>query len=123
MARCVVATVTNNPPRSLFQFHHRRLLPIFPFSCHGGSVALSEDARGIVIHMKDTCFLDAKTIAYLTGMPVRTVYHILVAWKKTGEVKPTAEGKQGRPRALDFGDTQGMPDTYLCYITHNEFSF
>ncbi len=80
-----------------------------------GGVALSEDARGIVIHMKDTCFLDAKTIAYLTGMPVRTVYHILVAWKKTGEVKPTAEGKQGRPRALDFGDTQVC--LILTYVT------
>ncbi len=71
-----------------------------------GGVALSEDARGVVIHMKDNCFLDAKTIAYLSGIPIRTVYHILAVWKKTGEVKPAPEGKQGRPRALDFGDTQ-----------------
>ncbi len=71
-----------------------------------GGVALSEDVRGVVIHMKDTCLLDAKTIAYLTGIPIRTVYSVLAAWKKTGEVKPAAEGKQGRPRALDFGDTQ-----------------
>ncbi len=71
-----------------------------------GGVALAEGVRAIVIHMKDSCFLDAKTIAYLTGIPIRTVYHVLSVWRKTGEAKPAPEGKQGRPRALDFGDTQ-----------------
>lgn len=71
-----------------------------------GGVALSEDTRGVIIHMKDTCLLDAKTIAYLSGIPIRTVYHILLTWNKTGEVKPAPEGKRGRPRLLNFGDTQ-----------------
>lgn len=71
-----------------------------------GGVALSEGVRGIVVHMKDACFLDAKTISYLTGIPLRTVYNVLAVWRKTGETKPAPEGERGRPRALDFGDTQ-----------------
>lgn len=68
--------------------------------------ALSEDLRGILIYMHDTTGLDVKTIASLTGVSRRTVYRVLSTWKRTGEVKPAPEGKQGRPRALDFADTQ-----------------
>lgn len=75
-------------------------------SVMAGGVALSEGVRTIVIHMKESCFLDAKAISFLTGIPLRTVYHVLAIWRKTGEAKPAPEGKQGRPRALDFGDTQ-----------------
>ncbi len=98
-------------PSSIAATTHLHLLsPVM-----AGSVALLEDVRGVVIHMKETCLLDAKTIAYLSGIPIRTVYHILAAWKKTGEVKNTAEGKQGRPRVLDFGDTQ-VSKIYLCML-------
>lgn len=69
-------------------------------------VAFSEDLRGVLIFMHDNCCLDAKTINDLTGIPIRTVYRILSSWKQTGEVKPASEGKPGRPRALDYGDTK-----------------
>ncbi|KLO09578.1 Homeodomain-like protein, partial [Schizopora paradoxa] len=69
-------------------------------------VALSEDVRGVLIYMHDTGGLDAKTICLLTGIPRRTVYRVLSTWQRTGEVKPAPEGRAGRPRALDFADTQ-----------------
>ncbi len=56
--------------------------------------------------MQTTSLLDAKLISQLTGVPLRTVYRVLSVWRTTGEVKPEAEGKQGRPRTLDFADTQ-----------------
>ncbi len=68
--------------------------------------ALSEDLQGALIYMHDTTGLDAKTISSLTGIALRTVYRVLSTWKQTGKVKPTPEGKQGRPRVLDFADTQ-----------------
>ncbi len=85
-------------------------------SVMAGGVALTEGVRAIVIHMRETCFLDAKSIAYLTGIPIRTVYHVLSIWRKTGEVKPAPEGKQGRPRALDFGDTR--VSLFFASISH-----
>lgn len=69
-------------------------------------VALSADLRNCLIYMHVSSCLDAKIISQLTGIPIRTVYRVLSVWKKTGEVKPEAQGKQGRPRALDFADTQ-----------------
>ncbi len=69
-------------------------------------VALSEDLRGVLIYMHTLHILDAKAISHWTGIPVRTIYRVLSTWKSTGEVKPAPEGKQGRPRALDFADTQ-----------------
>ncbi|KLO04633.1 hypothetical protein SCHPADRAFT_793919, partial [Schizopora paradoxa] len=41
----------------------------------------------------------------------RSVYRILADWKRTGEVKVVSERKQGRPRALDFADTQVVINT------------
>ncbi len=69
-------------------------------------VALSEDLRGVLLHMHITVSLDAKAISYYTGIPIRTVYRVIATWKRTGQVKPPSEGKQGRPRALDFADTR-----------------
>lgn len=69
-------------------------------------VAFSEDLRGVLIFMHTDRFLDAKAITELTGIPIRTIYRVLQTWRETGEVKPASEGKQGRPRALDYGDTQ-----------------
>ncbi len=71
---------------------------------HG--VALSEDLRGVLIHIHVSSSLDSKALARLTGIPVRTIQRILSNWKKTGEVKTAPTGKKGRPRALDFSDTQ-----------------
>ncbi len=71
-----------------------------------GGLAYSEDLRGILIYMHATSLLDAKTISHLTGIPIRSVFRVLSTWKRTGEVKPAPEGKQGRPRALDYADTQ-----------------
>ncbi len=72
----------------------------------GVGVALSEDLRGVLIYMHTSRNLEAKAISMLTGIPLRTVYRVLSTWKRTGEVKPAPEGKRGRPRALDFADTQ-----------------
>lgn len=69
-------------------------------------VALSEDLRGVLIYMHKTGGLDAKTITILTGIPRRTVYRVLSTWQQTGQIKPAPEGKAGRPRKLDFADTQ-----------------
>ncbi len=69
-------------------------------------VALSADLRNCLIYMHITSLLDAKTISQLTGVSLRTVYRVLSIWRATGEVKPEAQGKQGRPRTLDFADTQ-----------------
>ncbi len=69
-------------------------------------VALSEDLRGVLIHIHVSSSLDSKALARLTGIPVRTIQRILSNWKKTGEVKTVPTGKKGRPRALDFSDTQ-----------------
>ncbi len=81
-------------------------------------VALSEDVRGVLIYMHICRFLDAKTISHLTGIPVRTVYRVLSTWKRTSEVKPAPEGKQGRPRVLDFADTQVLFCILLNLQTH-----
>lgn len=69
-------------------------------------VALSEDLRGVLIYMHVKLSLNAKSISYFTGISIRTVYRVLSTWKSTGEVKPAPEGKQGRPRVLDYGDTE-----------------
>ena len=69
-------------------------------------VALSEDLRRVLIYMRESRALEVKTIHDLTGVPARTIYRILSLWKETGEAKPASEGKQGRPRALDYGDTR-----------------
>ncbi len=69
-------------------------------------VALSEDLRGIVIRMHILRGLSPKSISYFTCIPLRTVQHVLTVWKRTGEAKPTSEVIQGRPRVLDFADTQ-----------------
>lgn len=69
-------------------------------------VAFSEDLRAVLIFMHDNRLLDARMINELTGIPIRTVYRVLSTWRNTGEVKPAPEGKQGRPRALDYGDTK-----------------
>lgn len=69
-------------------------------------VALSEDLRGVIIHMTVSRGLSLKSISYFTGIPLRTIQRVLTAWKRTGEVKPAPEGSRGRPRALDFADTQ-----------------
>ncbi len=97
-------------PRATTTLEHQRSQPLsdfrlLDFSMPSG-VALSEDARGIVIFMHDSRSLNAKSISYFTGIPLRTVQHILSTWKATGEVKPVPEGQRGRPRALDFGDTE-----------------
>ncbi|KLO04692.1 Homeodomain-like protein, partial [Schizopora paradoxa] len=76
-------------------------------------VAMSEDLRGILVYMHTCRFLDAKTIVDLTGIPIRTVYRVLSTWKRTGEVRPAPTGKQGRPRALDFADTQFLVNTVI----------
>ncbi len=81
-------------------------------------VALSEDLRGVLIFMHAHHFFDAKTVSNLTGIPVRTVYRVLLTWKRTGEVKPAPEGKQGRPRALDFADCQVSLSTLLNLRRH-----
>ncbi len=69
-------------------------------------VAFSEDLRGVLVFMHIDAGLDAKTISHLTGIPLRTVYRFLSTWRLTGKVKPAPEGKRGRPRVLDFADTQ-----------------
>lgn len=71
-----------------------------------GGVALSEDLRGVIIRMHILRGLSLKVISYFTDIPLRTVQHILTIWKRTGEVKPAPKGVQGRPRTLDFADTQ-----------------
>lgn len=69
-------------------------------------IAFSEDLRAVIIHMHTSCNLDAKSISHLSGIPRRTIFNILAEWRRTGEVKPAPEGTRGRPRALDFADTQ-----------------
>lgn len=71
-----------------------------------GGAALSEDLRGVLVYMRHTSCLDVKTISQLTGIPRRTVYHVLSIYKHTGIVKPAPEGQRGRPRAIDFGGVQ-----------------
>lgn len=73
-------------------------------------VALSTDLRNCLIYMHTTSCLDGKAISQLTGIPLRTVYRILSVWRSTGEVKPQQVGKPGRPRALDFANTQVCRD-------------
>lgn len=69
-------------------------------------VAFSEDLRGVLIYMHVHRDLDSNTISLLTRVPRRTVQRVLTMWRRTGKVKPAPEGKRGRPRALDFADTQ-----------------
>lgn len=69
-------------------------------------VALSEDLRGVLIRMHILRDLSTKSISNFTLIPLRTVQSVLTAWKRTGEVKPVSDAVQGRPRALDFADTQ-----------------
>lgn len=67
---------------------------------------LSGDLRKVVVFMHEDRKLDINEIVYFTGVPARTVYRILSIWRKTGEVNPPTAAKSGRPRALDFADTQ-----------------
>lgn len=69
-------------------------------------VAVSNDLRQAITYMHKHRGLDVKQIVYLTGIPQRTVYRILSTWSATGEIGPASAGKRGRPRALDFADTQ-----------------
>ncbi len=72
-------------------------------------------ARSSHLHAQHFC-LDAKTTASLTGISNRSVYHVLSTWKRTGKVKPAPEGKQGRPRVLDFADTQVSSFHCCCVV-------
>ncbi len=83
-------------------------------------VAFSEDLRGVLIFMHTSRFLDAKTISHWTGIPIRTIYRVLSTWNRTGEVKPAPSGKQGRPRTLDFTDTQ-VSLLIVKYQRHSPF--
>ncbi len=78
-----------------------------------GGVALSEDLRGVLIRMHILRGIDTKSISYFTGIPLRTVQHVVTTWKRMGEAKPAPEGVRGRPRVLDFADTQ----VRLCFPT------
>lgn len=69
-------------------------------------VALSGDLCGVLVKMHISAALDAKAISYFTGIPIRTIYRVLANFKRTGEAKPAPTGQRGRPRALDFADTQ-----------------
>lgn len=72
-------------------------------------VATGDAARDIILHMHDNLGLEVKTMAYLTGIPSRTVYRVLSSFKASGRIKQKATEKRGRPRSLDFGDTQVCP--------------
>ncbi|EJD06379.1 uncharacterized protein FOMMEDRAFT_151619 [Fomitiporia mediterranea MF3/22] len=48
-------------------------------------------------------------------MPQHSVYHILSTWRLEGEVKTTLLPKPGRPRVLDFADTQFLLKTVTHY--------
>ncbi len=69
-------------------------------------VALSEDLRGVLVHMHSLCFLNPKTISELTGIPLRTIQRMLPFGRPLVHSSQNRMGKKGRPRALDFGDTQ-----------------
>ena len=69
-------------------------------------VPVSDDLCRVIMHMSTNCGLDVKDIVYLTAVPRASVYWILNAWKQTGEECLAPHSKSGRPRALDFTDTQ-----------------
>ncbi len=46
--------------------------------------AFSEDLRGVLVYMRITSGLDAKTISYLTGIQIRTVVPRLVGLEANG---------------------------------------
>lgn len=68
--------------------------------------AYSNDLRRTLIYMHIQHSLDAKSISHYTGVPSRSVYRILADWRRTGQDKLEPTGRRGRPRKLDFSDTQ-----------------
>lgn len=67
---------------------------------------LSDDLRNALIYMHTQHGLPLKTIASFTNISLRTVQHIVHVWKYNGVVSKERLLNQGRPRALDYTDTQ-----------------
>ena len=67
---------------------------------------LSRDLRDIIVYMRVSAGTPVKEISWLTGIARGTIYQILQTWKETGVSFREKLVNQGRPRALNYGDTE-----------------
>ena len=72
-------------------------------------VATPDALLQVVLHMHESLRLDVKEIVHLTNIPQRTVYRMLTKSRESDQPKPKSMEKRGRPRTLDFADTQVGP--------------
>ncbi len=59
----------------VLDLNHNRDASVDPAQCHPGS-RLSEDLRGVIIHMTVSRGLSLKSISYFTGIPLRTIQRV-----------------------------------------------
>ena len=67
---------------------------------------MSNDVQQVILHMHGTLRLSVREIVYLTDVPKRTVYRILTTQTEKKQPQHQNIELRGRPRKLDFADTQ-----------------
>ena len=67
---------------------------------------LSQDLRDVLVYMRVAAGKTVKAISISTGIAEGTVYQILQIWKETGGASRQKLPNQGRPRALEYADTE-----------------
>ena len=76
-------------------------------------IALPDGVRQVVLHMHRSLGLNVKEIVYLTNIPQRTVYRLLTPRSEAERLKHEHIERRGRPRKLDFADTQVCPPSSI----------
>ena len=114
-----VATVGDGPTALNVQIEVRKsaeaeTLPLSqsqePYKMPRGVLA-QDGVRKIVLHMHRSLGLSASEIVHLTNVPQRTIYRMLAAQREEEAPQHQVSETRGRPRKLDFADTQVYP---LC---------
>ena len=80
-------------------------------------IALLDGVRQVLLHMHRSLGLNVKEIVYLTNIPQCTVYPQQTPRSKAEQLKHEHIERRGRPRKLDFADTQVCPPS--SFLRHS----
>ncbi|EJD02060.1 Homeodomain-like protein [Fomitiporia mediterranea MF3/22] len=67
---------------------------------------LSDDARKIIVKLYQHESFSAQQLSRLADVQQRTIQRILSHWRETGRVERDVLHSRGRPRILDYADTE-----------------
>lgn len=67
---------------------------------------IENGVRRIILHMHESLELSASQIVHYTSVPQQTVYRVLKVHRRLEETQKQVIEMRGRPRKLDFADTQ-----------------